>query len=395
VPVDRPAARDLGLDAARTLSIALVLLSHSVLFFSVGETARLLLTLAGALGVEVFFSLSGFLIGRILLGLAERDLSGGDVANFLARRWLRTLPLYYVVLLVLLLVGWPLFPADAFLAHGFVPQGYWGLPQAWSLGVEEVFYLSFPLLLWGLVRAGGAGSRRPVARTAGALLAAGWLLRLGYYFGGNPAGSDLEWFRSNPLLRIDACAYGVLLACALQARARRVGWRPSLRLRFALFFGFAAATAVAGATVLAMYSPGVGYNSLRVLLAVYHVGLFPMLDMAALLVILALLEAWPRLTGALPAAIRFGSRTSYGVYLIHVPVFVGVAASTRDLLPAGAATFAIALVVTALLAALAHRLIEAPALAWRDRRFPAAEAGGGVISWQKRAPSSSRPRRHA
>src|SRR5277367_4232323 len=143
LPDTSPPGRDLGLDAVRTLAIALVLVSHSSLFFTYGPRLGLLVDYAGWLGVELFFSLSGFLIGRIMLTLARGKLDRTTVKNFLARRWLRTLPLYYLVLLALFALGWSLSWVDFLLLHGFVPPARWGLVTAWSLGVEEFFYLTF------------------------------------------------------------------------------------------------------------------------------------------------------------------------------------------------------------------------------------------------------------
>ncbi len=367
-----PPARDLGLDAVRTLAIALVLVSHSSLFFAYGPRLGLLVDYSGWLGVEVFFSLSGFLIGRIMLTLARGKLDRSTVATFLARRWLRTLPLYYLVLLALLSVGWSLSWVDFLLLHGFVPPDRWGLVTAWSLGVEEFFYLVFPLLMAGLVGLRVAGGRSPVVVTAGVMLAAGWLFRLGYYFAG---GTDVEFFRSNPLLRIDACAFGVLLACALQG-----AWRPSRGVRLALFGGFMAASA-AGFAVLgaiwdfAVWNPGNQHaTALALLRAIHHIALWPLIDLASLGAILGLLGLSPDRASVFAAAIRFGSRTSYGLYLIHVPIFYIVTVHAAGWPPA--AQCALALGISLLLAGLLYRLFEAPILAWRDRRLPVGGGGG-------------------
>jgi peptidoglycan/LPS O-acetylase OafA/YrhL len=362
-PADR---RDLGLDAVRTLAIALVLVSHTSLFFAYGPAVALLVDYTGWLGVEVFFSLSGFLIGRIMLTLARGPLDRATVTTFLARRWLRTLPLYYLVLLVLLALGWKLSWVDFTLLHGFVPSGRWGLVTAWSLGVEEFFYLAFPLLMAALVGMRAVGTRSAVPVTACTMLAAGWLFRLAYYLGIDPTGSALEWFRSNPLLRIDACAFGVLLACALQNR----GWRPSGRIRLVLFGGFAIA-AIAGSTVrLAIDGLGPQHATARaMLLVVNRLLLWPALDLAAVGAILGLLGVWRRREGVFAGAVRFGSRTSYGLYLIHVPVFYYVTVYAPGWLQAGG-QFALALGLSLLLAGLGYWLIEAPILAWRDRRLP-------------------------
>src|ERR1700722_2236295 len=239
-PAGRPVGRDVGLDAVRTLAIALVLLSHSGLFFGYGPRVGLLVDYAGWLGGELFFSLSGFLIGRIMLTLAAGKLDREAVGTFLARRWLRTLPLYYLVLLAMFAGGFSITWVDIFFLHGFVAPNRWGLVTAWSLGVEEFFYLLFPLLMTTLVASRLVGARSAVVVTATIMLAAGWLFRLGYLVGAHPTGIAVEHFRSNPLLRIDACAFGVLLACAMQGRG---AWRPARGLRLALFGGFVAVAA--------------------------------------------------------------------------------------------------------------------------------------------------------
>src|SRR4051812_17830746 len=96
--------RNFGLDLLRFLAIFIVLVHH----WAGGFLIRLYpesiqqWTLLGFLGVEIFFVLSGFLIGTILIKtfLKENDYSAGMIKNFWVRRWYRTLPLYYVILIV-------------------------------------------------------------------------------------------------------------------------------------------------------------------------------------------------------------------------------------------------------------------------------------------------------
>ena len=106
-------------------------------------------------GMDLFFVLSGFLIGTILLVSLERH-GRQMVGNFYLRRAFRILPLYYVVLTVLALVT-PLtalqrhhLPLEYLYLTNFVPDlqrtsvvMIWG----WSLALEEQFYLIVPLLL--------------------------------------------------------------------------------------------------------------------------------------------------------------------------------------------------------------------------------------------------------
>ena len=116
----------------------------------------------GTLGVQVFFVLSGFLIGSILL--EQRDRRDVTLANklktFYIRRSLRIFPLYYLALLILLvlpLIGMPYVGGstnlfwNAFYLTNF--RMYFGgefgvLSHFWSLAVEEHFYLLAPLVIF-------------------------------------------------------------------------------------------------------------------------------------------------------------------------------------------------------------------------------------------------------
>jgi peptidoglycan/LPS O-acetylase OafA/YrhL len=118
----------------------------------------------GGLGVRLFFVLSGFLITGILLDCRERAEAGPTrrmffVRQFYVRRFLRIFPLYYGVLLVLLIgdfertresAGWLFtYTSNIFFAgHGW--HGH--LAHFWSLAVEEQFYLVWPWLLLFLPR---------------------------------------------------------------------------------------------------------------------------------------------------------------------------------------------------------------------------------------------------
>src|ERR1700741_3248969 len=92
--------RIFGLDILRTLAILLVVFSHALRFAPVApETHHLLELFMGYTGVELFFALSGFLIGGILLRENETAISAKSIGKFWFRRWMRTLPAYYLVLL--------------------------------------------------------------------------------------------------------------------------------------------------------------------------------------------------------------------------------------------------------------------------------------------------------
>jgi peptidoglycan/LPS O-acetylase OafA/YrhL len=133
------AKRNFGLDLARALAIAMVYFSHAV-------TALASL----GVGVDLFFLLSGFLIGRIYL----RSQSDGTFTpwTFWRARWWRTLPPYLAAIAVVASFGliWPHEVTHQFRWYYlFFLQNYLGilgLSVSWSLCVEEHFYLALPFL---------------------------------------------------------------------------------------------------------------------------------------------------------------------------------------------------------------------------------------------------------
>ena len=95
------AKRIFGLDLMRAVAILFVVFSHAL--WIVPELPGLpgeLLRLMGVLGVEIFFVLSGFLIGRILLNQFSVAYNKAKLQYFWVRRWFRTLPNYYLILLL-------------------------------------------------------------------------------------------------------------------------------------------------------------------------------------------------------------------------------------------------------------------------------------------------------
>ena len=169
---DAPASYRPEIDGLRAVAVLAVILHHL--------NPRLLP--GGYLGVDVFFVISGFVITG---SLAQRPASGlGDLMlSFYGRRIRRLLPALLVCVLItavalclvnpepgqMLGVGWrSLFGVSNLILHKlavdyFRPAAELNpFTQTWSLGVEEQFYLLFPLLVWfsGFARTGRFGSRR-------------------------------------------------------------------------------------------------------------------------------------------------------------------------------------------------------------------------------------------
>ncbi len=133
----------------------------------------------GFVGVDIFFVISGYLISLILL----KDFARGkfSISNFYARRVKRIFPSLVAVLFATLIIGWLILFAHEFAnlgkdiigGAGFVANillwrdtGYFAvvaerkpLLHLWSLGVEEQFYIFYPIFLWAVYRY----SQRPIA----------------------------------------------------------------------------------------------------------------------------------------------------------------------------------------------------------------------------------------
>ncbi|HEX4685074.1 MAG TPA: acyltransferase family protein, partial [Gemmatimonadaceae bacterium] len=141
----RPATRIPSLDGLRAASIALVLVGHVMLRFSVSPDRWVRFVASslslGHLGVMVFFVISGFLITTLLL--TEIETTGRvSLRYFYFRRTLRIFPAYYAFLMVLGLLsalGWLVMPARHLLTAALYTTDYvptpWTLGHTWSLAV--------------------------------------------------------------------------------------------------------------------------------------------------------------------------------------------------------------------------------------------------------------------
>ena len=197
------------LDSIRGIAILAVVFYHE--FYSIGMGTTLprwqhLLVLAagpGRMGVNLFFVLSGFLITGILL--KSRD-ENNYYRKFYTRRALRIFPIYFLLLIVLAVLGYPrsflllslLYLSN--LVHLFgVPLAYIVL---WSLAVEEHFYLIWPFLVRTL-------SRRNLEFLAIAIIAASPLIRLISYWRAATGDQDWMFYTWN---NMDGLAAGAFLA---------------------------------------------------------------------------------------------------------------------------------------------------------------------------------------
>lgn len=162
--VRRPADNLKVVDGFRALSILAVMCVHGMTelgylvpsdFFAKFSTTLVgHLFLQGELGVDVFFVISGLLVTHFLLR-EHTDSNKISLSNFYYRRALRLLPAYYLVLAFYCLTkqpNWQNVWANLIYINNYIPAARECMPWAWSLAIEEQFYILFPILLIGFLR---------------------------------------------------------------------------------------------------------------------------------------------------------------------------------------------------------------------------------------------------
>lgn len=211
-----------GLDILRTLAIIQVLFAHTMDY--IPRSLVPFLTIYD--GVTVFFCLSGFLIGGILIKKIDKGtFSKSDLKQFWINRWFRTLPLYYFILILYvilsLIVGNIDFVKYESIKYFFFLQNLaWPISysfiESWSLSVEEWFYIFTPIFLYCLMKVFKMRSSKAMLYTILFFLIGGIIIRfvkcylLGVIY--LPSDQFNLLFRTQVITRIDSIVYGVLAA---------------------------------------------------------------------------------------------------------------------------------------------------------------------------------------
>ena len=245
--------RQPGLDLLRALAIIVVVVYHAALFgFKLpGRVDRF-----GWIGVDLFFVLSGYLIGGQLLATLARD-QRIKLGRFFTRRALRIMPAYFAVLAIYFSLPWWREYSDMsqplwkFLlsVQNIALHGGTAFSHAWSLAVEDQFYLALPFLLLFLFR------RPRLAIIIPCLIVFGGIGLRAFLAAQNPSvdGGGVSfrgfqaWIYYPTWTRLDPLVFGVALAAIEKFRPtwwqRLINcapwlWLPALGLiAYALYLG--------------------------------------------------------------------------------------------------------------------------------------------------------------
>jgi peptidoglycan/LPS O-acetylase OafA/YrhL len=330
-------------------------------------------------GMDLFFVLSGFLIGAILLRSAESKGSQSPW-RFYLRRIFRTFPPYYLVLTALVF----LVPMNATQHHNLwmeyaylsnysrpLVPGTLTLPWGWSLALEEQFYLGVPLLVFLLYKLKGDASR---LAALGVLWTIPLLVRLFVHLR-HPLWSDADL--ANALYcrthtRLDTLVAGIMMAY-VHSRWRepmeRALRRPSVR----------AALALPSLSCLWILTHVRAFGDDMVpLVRVFAWGtLTSIMYFGWVMLLLNGGGGWVRRALSL-AGFRYVATLGYGIYLLHIPVMALLGPTLYAFGSQGGRptwlvwSFGVGLLMVGSIAAayVMHVLVEKPFLRLRDRLAP-------------------------
>jgi peptidoglycan/LPS O-acetylase OafA/YrhL len=244
--------RQPGLDLLRALAIVVVVVYHAALF---GFKLPSRMDRFGWIGVDLFFVLSGYLIGGQLLAPLARDRRI-KLGRFFTRRALRIMPAYFAVLAIyFLLPSWREYsemsqPLWKFLlsVQNIALHGGTAFSHAWSLAVEDQFYLALPFLLLFLFGRPRAAIIIPCLIVLGGILLRTFLAWKNPSIDGGVSFRAFQaWIYYPTWTRLDPLVFGVVLAAIEKFRPkwwqRLINcapwlWLPGTGLiAYALYFG--------------------------------------------------------------------------------------------------------------------------------------------------------------
>ena len=362
--------RVFGLDLMRAFAIVLVVVGHCLWIYpnATGLVASVAHIFA-FLGVEIFFVLSGFLIGSILCRLyVEEEFTKATVFHFLKRRWFRTLPGYYLAVLINVLIAYLLASPVENIAQYLIFIQNFNTPmlvffaESWSLSVEEYSYLILPFcLLFLSVFFKPKNRSRFFGLMVCAFILLSFIARILFHY--HTQNIDIMiWnsgLKSVVIYRLDSIFIGVLCSwIAIYFKAIWVKYKTVFCLLGFFSIGF--------------LFVGIGYFQILIEThpLFWNVFYLPLVSVA-IAFFLPLLSEWKTFDYRLSKAITFTSVISYSIYLLHYSIILQlmknfIAVDPRNTTALHIFTF-IYCFVTLIASYLMYRFFEKPIMDLRDR----------------------------
>lgn len=367
--------RVFGLDLLRTIAITLVVISHGtyIMFPNSTHSIVTLIRAFGAIGVDLFFVLSGFLIGGILIKtIIKGKIKFLDLLFFWKRRWLRTIPNYIFVLLINIVLsvifGYRIPEGIAnfflFLQNLISPHPNF-FTEAWSLSVEEYAYIVLPcLIFFGIKFNRNIPKVKMFIYVTIIVILVLWLFKVNYFLT-TEVSSYKIWsasFRKVVLYRLDSIYIGFVTVYIINF----CKWGSSIK--------HSKTIAVIGVTLLCL---------LHVMIYICHIQpqthLWFYVFVYLNIVICSLAMLFPffskfNYSGFGKKTIVFISKTSYSIYLINYSI---VLLSLEHFFEFNdldhierVGVLLLFFGITIVLSIMLYRYFELPVLKYRNRKYP-------------------------
>lgn len=364
-----------GLDILRAYAILVVLYVHTYDYLP--YRAFDLLSYICFDGVLVFFVLSGFLIGRILIKtITDPNVNKMSLFKFWANRWMRTLPPYYLALIIVfaLVYGFDLGLKPDFLgmkkqlSYFFFLQNlnwpHFGFyPETWSLSVEEWFYLTVPSIIFSMLFIFSMKPKSAILVSIIVVIVSVTLYRYYKYMhiDGNILAQckNLHIFHSSEVtVRLDSLIYGIL--GSFIAYYYPTSWK---RYRLQLFIiGIILALILRCSEFFITYTPFLNM--------MYNVFYYT-ITAVSIVFLLPYLSLLKKGSGIVYKALSYISLISYSLYLLHYTLIryciIEQLTAGIDIPYMNIVKFVLVWLLSFLLATIMYLYIEKPSMSLRNK----------------------------
>lgn len=370
-------ARLIQLDILRGVAVLMVMGFHSPMNWADAGAFKPLtafFTRFGWAGVDLFFVLSGFLVGGLLFEEAVRT-DKLNIPRFLVRRTLKIWPLYFLFLALMIPVLAHDYGSIGGAAHSLIPAFFFyanyqpvPLEHMWSISVEEHFYLLLPLI-FVIAFKSASTSRKALNSVAiiGVIAVLAVTITRTLYLWNKPFDPHSHIQRTH--WRIDGLFFGVLLAYLFHVQPKIWNKFANYKLPLALFGTLLLVPCMVLSRVRNPFVWTIGYSML-------YVG-FGAILVAMMHTKFDHTKQWPGIRHALAVTAWIGLN-SYPIYLWHLPISTALStmfsAKLLARFPHTIAWPTLELpyaIIAIILGAWIAKWVERPTLALRDRLFPA------------------------